>query len=221
MLVVNQETDVITPLPAESTLVAELRAAGRSFYDRGWVLGTSGNFSALIDREPLRFLVTVRGASKGDLEAEHFVLVDGADGVLRGNGKPSAESALHTAIYRARPEARAVLHTHSVWATLLSRHAAAKGGLEIRGLEMLKGLAGVTTHEHRERVPIIENSQDYASLGQSVGERLLSSPEVHGFLLRGHGLYTWGSGVAEARRHVEIFEFLFEVLGRIWQRGGC
>jgi methylthioribulose-1-phosphate dehydratase len=79
---------------------------------------------------------------------------------------------------------------------------------------MLKGLAGVTTHEHRERVPVIENSQDYAELSGEVERLLTDESDIHGIYLRRHGLYTWGETIAEARRHVEIFEFLFEVLGR-------
>ena len=79
---------------------------------------------------------------------------------------------------------------------------------------MLKGLAGVTTHQHSEWVPILENTQDYAALAREVGRLLEEKPAIHGFLLRRHGLYTWGKDVFEARRHVEILEFLFEVLGR-------
>jgi methylthioribulose-1-phosphate dehydratase len=110
--------------------------------------------------------------------------------------------------------ARAVLHTHSVWSTILSDVHAAEVGLEIAGYEMLKGLAGVTTHEHREWVPILENSQDMPALAGRVESVLSEHPGCHGFLLRRHGLYTWGRDLAEARRHVEILEFLFEVVGR-------
>jgi methylthioribulose-1-phosphate dehydratase len=86
---------------------------------------------------------------------------------------------------------------------------------------MLKGLAGVRTHEHVERPPILENSQDYTALSHIVSARVALQPEMHGFLLRRHGLYTWGQDVAEARRHVEIFEFLFEVLGRSGRRSSA
>jgi methylthioribulose-1-phosphate dehydratase len=110
--------------------------------------------------------------------------------------------------------AGAVFHTHSVWATYLSEHFARNGELLVEGFEMLKGLAGVRTHEHVESVPVLENSEDYAALSRSVIARMALQPAVHGFLLRRHGLFTWGRDVAEARRHVEVFEFLFEVLGR-------
>jgi len=104
------------------------------------------------------------------------------------------------------------MHTHSVWTTLLSsRHG---DGFAIAGYEMLKGLAGVTTHEHREWVPIVENAQEMPPLAAHVEELLRARPDVHAFILRRHGLYTWGRDLAEAVRHVEILEFLFEVLGR-------
>ena len=88
----------------------------------------------------------------------------------------------------------------------------------IQGYEMLKGLAGVTTHEHRELVPILENDQDMPRLAGRVAETLASHPEAHAFLLRRHGLYTWGETLVEAERHVEILEFLFETIGR--EQGG-
>ena len=79
---------------------------------------------------------------------------------------------------------------------------------------MLKGLDGVRTHEHREWLPILDNSQDMRELAEEVKKRLEEHPGAHAFLLRGHGLYTWGRDLAQARRHVEILEFLLEVVGR-------
>jgi methylthioribulose-1-phosphate dehydratase len=110
--------------------------------------------------------------------------------------------------------AGAVLHTHSVWSTVLSGTFASQGGLGLEGYEMLKGLEGVRTHRHREWLPILENSQDILELSQEVSRTLRENPGIHGFLLRGHGLYTWGASLQEAKRHVEILEFLMEVLVR-------
>jgi methylthioribulose-1-phosphate dehydratase len=111
--------------------------------------------------------------------------------------------------------AGAVLHTHSVWSNILSDAYARDGGVMIESFEMLKGLKDVHSHEHREWLPIIENSQDMATLAHSVEQRLNDHPDSHGFLLRRHGLYAWGRDLAEAKRHVEILEFLLEVLGRM------
>ncbi len=193
---------------------ANLSAAASEFYRRGWVLGTSGNFSALLSREPLRFLITSSGREKGALLENHFLEVDSDGTVFQGEGKPSAETLLHLVIYKLKPNASAILHTHSVWGTILSDVHFQKGGIEIEGYEMLKGLSGVLTHEHREFLPIVENSQNYFQLSWTIESVLRQNPTAHGIYLRRHGLYTWGEDISEAKRHIEIFEFLFEVLGR-------
>jgi methylthioribulose-1-phosphate dehydratase len=199
--------------PSFAKLAAELAEIGRSFYARGWVLGTSGNFSAVISREPLRLAITSTGLDKGELTTAQFLEMDEAGGVVHGNGRPSAEALLHVAVVRCL-KAGAVLHTHSVWSTVLSGTHAAQGGIGLEGFEMLKGLEGVRTHKHREWLPILENSQDMVELARRVAVMLGENPGVHGFLLREHGLYTWGANLQEAKRHVEILEFLMEVLVR-------
>ncbi len=198
---------------AHEALARLLADAGREFYGRGWALGTSGNFSAVTSRDPLRLAITASGLDKGALSPAQILEIDGRGQVTRGEGRPSDETRLHLSVVRARG-AGAVLHTHSVWSTLLSEAHAAEGRLVIEGFEMLKGLAGVRTHEHRELLPVIDNSQDMDALSRSLEEALERHPAAHGVLLRRHGLYTWGRDLAEARRHVEIFEFLLEVVGR-------
>ncbi|MDQ4120887.1 MAG: methylthioribulose 1-phosphate dehydratase [Acidobacteriota bacterium] len=196
-------------------LAASLAECGGEFYRRGWVLGTSGNFSALVSRAPVRICITASGNDKGTLTAEmHFLEIDEAAKVLNGIGKPSAETEIHLRIYDLKPEASAILHTHSIWGTILSDVFFKNGAIEIEGYEMLKGLSGVKTHEHRELVPIVENSQNYGELSRTIEKTLIENPVAHGVYLRRHGLYTWGDSVSEAKRHIEIFEFLFEVLGR-------
>jgi methylthioribulose-1-phosphate dehydratase len=196
-----------------ASLATGLAETARGFYARGWNLGTSGNFSAVLSPEPLRLAITASGLDKGALSVESFLQIDQSGKVLEGAGRPSAETALHLAIVRICG-AGAVLHTHSVWSAVLSESFQADGGFFIEGFEMLKGLEGVRTHEHKEWLPILENSQDYDSLARVVEELLRQHPKAHGFLLRRHGLYTWGVDLAAAKRHVEIFEFLFEVMGR-------
>jgi methylthioribulose-1-phosphate dehydratase len=196
-----------------SAFAAKLAIVGREFHSREWALGTSGNYSTVLRREPLRLLITSSGLDKSALSSKDFLEIDQHATVLKGKGKPSAETFLHLAVVRAR-DAGCVLHTHSVWSTLLSERYAAKGGLVISGYEMLKGLEGVKTHQHREWLPIFANDQDIPALAQKVEAELNRDPASHGFLLSGHGLYTWGEDLAQARRHIEIFEFLFEVTGR-------
>jgi methylthioribulose-1-phosphate dehydratase len=203
-----------------ASLAEQLAEVGRHCYERGWALGTSGNFSAVVRTDPLTLAITTSGVDKGLLDSSHIVAIDEHGRVLQGSGTPSAEVTLHLAIVRSRG-AGAVLHTHSVWSTILSE-AATDGGLEIQGYEMLKGLDGVRTHEHRERLPIVQNAQDWTAAAPRIETMLREHPEAHGFLIRGHGLYTWGKDLAEAKRQVEILEFLFEVMGRkrgnTWQQ---
>ncbi len=196
-----------------TALATALAVIGKGFYARGWVLGTSGNLSAVIGYDPLRLAITASGVDKGNLTSEQILQIDGDGNMLAGTGKPSDETKLHLVAVKLRG-AGAVLHTHSIWSTMLSNACAEAGGIRISGYEMLKGLAGVKTHEHQEWLPIIENSQDMPELAKTVAAALQSNPEAHGFLLRGHGLYTWGRDLNEAKRHIEIFEFLLEVMGR-------
>jgi methylthioribulose-1-phosphate dehydratase len=208
--------------PSFQQAAAELAAIGRRFYARGWVLGTSGNFSAVISRVPLRLAITASSLPKGALRASDILQCDENSRVVgRSRKRPSAETLLHVEIVR-RKAAGAVLHTHSVWSTMLSdawapgpvRDAGDGASVAIEGYEMLKGLAGVMSHEHRELVPIVDNDQDMRRLASQVGARLDQYPDAHAFLLRRHGLYTWGETLADAERHVEILEFLFETIGR-------
>ena len=196
----------------------ELIDVGRRFDARGWVLGTSGNFSVVLGRAPLRLAMTSSGTHKGQLVVDDIVEIEvpGPSSTVPGpsSRQPSAEARLHLEIVAARG-AGAVLHTHSIWSTIASERAAPARGLAIDGYEMLKGLSRVTTHEHREWIPVLENDQDMPRLASRVRETLDAHPDCHAFLLRRHGLYTWGAALPEAVRHVEILEFLLETVGRL------
>ncbi|HRX85435.1 MAG TPA: methylthioribulose 1-phosphate dehydratase [Phycisphaerae bacterium] len=193
-----------------------LRDTARLLYDHGWAFGTCGNYSVVLERDPLRLLVTASGRDKRALADEDFVIVgDEGKPVDPVGPKPSAETQLHVVLTRSR-EVGAVLHTHSVWNTVLSDLYSPQRELTIGGYEMLKGLAGITTHDTSAQIAIFENTQDIAALAAELAPRLeRRDPAVrHAFLIRGHGLYTWGRDLAEARRHVEVLEFLFEVTAR-------
>ena len=190
------------------TVAESLCATARWCYTQGWVPATSGNFSVRLNG---RILITASGLDKGTLTTAGLLEVDGSGHVLSGAGRPSAETGLHLVLYRARPQAGAILHVHTVWNTLISARHAPRGCVPIEGYELLKGLSGVTSHAYIERVPILENSQDYEDLATQLEMALEAHPHAHGVLLSRHGLYTWGQSVAEARRHLEALEFLFEV----------
>ena len=204
---------MLPPDPATRETAERLAGIVRGAYVRGWTLGTSGNFSAVVATEPLQLVITPSGADKGTVAGEQMVTIDAQGQAMDGRSRPSAETSLHLAIVRAR-DARAVSHTHSVWSTLLSDAASAQGGLAIEGYEMLKGLRGVKTHAHREWLPVIENTQDWAAEAPRVESLLRGQPHTHGLLIRRHGLYTWGRDLDEMKRHLEILEFLLEVVGR-------
>lgn len=195
------------------SVAGALVEAGRRFDARGWVLGTSGNFSAVTARAPLQLAITRSGVHKGALAESDILEINGAGAVRRGVGAPSAETQLHLEIVGSR-NAGAVMHTHSIWGTFLSDRGGDAGGVSIDGYEMLKGLAGVRSHEHHEWIPILENDQDIPRLALAVRGTLQQHPDCHGFLLRRHGLYTWGATLQDALRHVEILEFLLESVGR-------
>ena len=201
-----------TPLGSDDPAVA-LCDAISFIANRGWAPGTGGNFSVVVSEKPLQLLVTRSGVDKHSVSPEELLLVNRAGKVLNSRAKPSAETLLHTMIARVTG-ASCILHTHTIWNTVVSSRELGSE-LELTGFEMLKGLQGVKTHEHVEQVPVFENSQDIPSLARRISARMKKQPDMHGFLLRGHGLYTWASSVAEARRHVEIFEFLFEVYGQL------
>jgi methylthioribulose-1-phosphate dehydratase len=195
-------------------LAVSLAAIAKGFHGRGWLLGTSGNLSAVVQREPLRLAMSPSGIDKGELTPDQLLSIDeNARIVTDHGGKPSDESLLHIRIVKERG-AGAVLHTHSIWNTIFSDLYASEGGVKIEGYEMLKGLEGVRTHEHSEWLPIIDNSQNMPALAEIVGQTLKETPAAHGFLLRRHGLYSWGDTLAQAKRHIEILEFLLETMGR-------
>lgn len=168
----------------------------------------------LLHKEPLRLLITPSGVDKGRVSVDELIELDESGTVVAGDGRPSAEALLHVPILQER-HASVVVHTHSIWNTLASVFPGTENGeLEINGYEMLKGLKGNPTHELTEVIPILENSQDIKSLSEELRQVLRKYPQCHAALLRGHGLYTWGEDIFETRRHLEVLEFLFEVIYR-------
>ncbi len=199
----------------EATAAAGLIALIQSIHRRGWAPGTGGNFSQLRSRSPFRLLITASGVDKGTVGEQQLLEVDEHGKPLDPGLKPSAETLLHLAVLH-HTDAQVVLHTHSIWNTLASLAPQTSGGrsprrFELTGLEMLKGLRGVTTHEHVEQIPILPNSQDMPQLRLELEHLLRAEPHLHAVLICGHGLYTWGRDLAEAQRHLEVLEFLFEV----------
>jgi len=195
---------------------------GADFHARGWSLATSSNYSVVLSQQPLRILITASGKEKQNLTGKDFVIVDERGrAVDTADNKPSAETMLHV-IAAQQPNVGAILHTHSVWGTVLSDFYFSSGRVPLVGYEMQKAFAGVTTHEQPLGIEIFENTQDIPALADAVASRFrdIERPLRHAFLIRRHGLYTWGRDLTEARRQIEALEFLFEICGRTLQLQG-
>jgi methylthioribulose-1-phosphate dehydratase len=175
-----------------------LASVGRAFHARGWAPATSGNYSARLADG--RVAITVSGAHKGRLSPGDIMLLDSGD-----TRRPSAETALHQAIYRAFPDVRSVLHSHAATSVALGR--ASGDAWTIEGHELLKALPGIDTHETAVVIPIVENNQDMAAVEAATMPRIGHAPA---FMIRGHGLYGWGRSLAEAERVIEALEWLAE-----------
>jgi methylthioribulose-1-phosphate dehydratase len=179
--------------------------AGRRMDDRRWVPATAGNLSIRLDES--RIAITRGGVRKGRLEAEDIIAVDMDGRGLSDWGKPSAETALHCQLYRAFPHVGAVVHGHSVAATVLSL-ADTGPTLTFTGYEMLKAFGANPLHHDSLDLPMVDNEQDTTLLA-AVLAPLLPTARA-GYLIRGHGTYTWGPDMDTALARFEVLEFLLD-----------
>jgi len=182
-----------------------LAEVGRRLDARGWAPATAGNYSMRLDDGS--FAVTVSGRHKGRLSPDDIMRVDPAGNAI-GPGKPSAETALHLALYRLFPEVGAVLHGHSPQAVGMTRAAPQAREWVFAGHEMLKAFPGNPTHEAEIRLPIVDNSQDMAVIEHAIEPALLAPRAAPAYLIRSHGLYAWGKDLDEAERVLEATEWL-------------
>ena len=185
--------------------------AGRFIDSKGWVPATSGNFSARLSNGTIA--ITVSGKHKGRLDSDDIMLID-ADGHSLDGKKPSAETLLHTAIYRRFPDMHAVLHPHSLNSILISRLF--KDEIVLNDYELLKALTNIDTHDARAVIPVFANDQDIPRLSEQVDRYMDNRGLIHAYIIAGHGFYTWGKSVQEALRHVEALEYLFDCEIRLY-----
>lgn len=184
----------------------EVIAAGQFLFAEGWSPATSSNYSARLDEQHLA--ITVSGKHKGRLQAADIMVVDLKGQPVQSTLKSSAETLLHCVLYDWRADIGAVLHTHSVAATVLSRALAGQDCLLLRDYELQKAFPGIDSHEGELRIPIFDNTQDIDALSAESLAYLKRHPETPAYLIRGHGLYTWGATMADTLRHIEALEFL-------------
>ena len=197
-----RDHDTVSNFQQQAQVLVE---AGRELYRLGMVPATSGNFSARLDDGNIA--ITVSGRHKGRLTPDDIMLID-ANGTPLEDRRPSAETLLHVQIYQRFPATNVILHPHSVNATLLSRLQ--KGHLVLQDYELLKAFPGIDSHDCKVTVPVFANDQDIERLATKVDDYMQHAEVIHGYLIAGHGFYTWGNSADDVMRHVEAFEFLFD-----------
>lgn len=182
--------------------------AGRFLYDNGWSPATSSNYSARIDQQHIA--ITVSGKHKGELTSADVMAVNLNGDPVLSESKSSAETLLHTVVYELFPDVGAVLHTHSMAATVLSRWMEGQNELSLTDYELQKAFPGYESHESTLLIPIFDNTQNISELAAETKAYFNQNPHLPGYLIRGHGLYTWGNSMADCLRHVEALEFLIQ-----------
>jgi methylthioribulose-1-phosphate dehydratase len=190
---------------------AALAEIARDFHARGWMAGTAGNLSARADDD--HFWITASGLPKGRLDELDFLLVRVKDGEVvervRPDNKPSAETAIHRALYALFPGARACLHGHVVPAAIVADRAK-KGatGLRLPAIEMIKGF-DIWQQNPKVELPLFENHLDVAKIARDIQTRFQKTkPAVTALMVRAHGPTVWGMGLQEAYNRFEILEYL-------------
>lgn len=184
---------------------AAIVAAGRRMDRLGWVPATAGNISVRLPDGPVA--ITRSGCHKGALTPAEVMRVDLDGASLDPGAKPSYETLLHCGIYRRFPEAGAVLHGHSVAATVLSRRAG--NAIRLAGYELLKAFPGGPTHETEVALPVLDNDQDIPRLQGALDALWEATPAAPpGYLIRGHGVYVWGADMGQAMARLEALEFM-------------
>ncbi len=180
-----------------------LCAIGKECYELGWSPATSSNYSIRYDNK--HCAITSSGKHKGRLQPEDILLVD-FSGVPITQGKPSAETLLHTQLYLADENIGAVLHTHSPASVMLSQFIKTDK-LVLQGWELLKALPGISSHEDSVTIPIFDNSQDIQALADKVNQEIKQN-ELCAYLIKGHGIYSWGKNIDDCFRYLEALEAL-------------
>jgi methylthioribulose-1-phosphate dehydratase len=180
--------------------------AARELSTFGWTPATSSNFSMRVDAD--HAAITISGRHKGRLGRDDIMLIDLDGNAVGTDARPSAETALHTQVYRRWPEMNVVLHTHSRTQSVASRLFAAEGAVRLQGWELQKAITGYHTHESVLEIPVFPNTQHMPELVARVDAWLDAGKPLHAYLIDGHGIYTWGRDMAETRRHLEALEFL-------------
>ena len=185
----------LAPLPK---LRSQLVDVSRRMHANGWVANHDGNLSVKLTGN--RLLITATGISKADVDDSKLLIVDLAGKVLEGRRKPFSELELHLAIYRARPEAEAVMHAHPPVAT-----AFGLVGLELAPIAMPELVVSMG-----DKIPTLPRAlpKDEEAL-----KRLGAAARLHdAMLLSGNGALTWGTSLEMALLRMELVEHYAKIL---------
>src|SRR3990172_1825793 len=206
-------TKFLDELPPREALVE----VARDFHARGWMAGTAGNLSARADEA--HFWITASGLPKGRLQESDFILIRVADAAVIERGRaelsPSAETAIHAALYELFPDTNACLHGHTVTACVATARTAAKAtALRLPPLEMGKGF-DVWEQRPRADLALFANHLDVARIARAVLARFKKSrPKIAALLVRDHGPTLWGTSLQQAYNRFEVLDFLLNYLSR-------
>jgi len=169
---------------------------GEALFNRKYAAGGAGNLSIRLPDSS--FLVTPTGSCLGRLEPEEITKIR-ADGTQISGGKPSKEFAFHLSLYRARPEAGAVVHLHSTYLTALSC---------LRTLDRANAIRPFTPY-FVMRIGTLPVVPYYRPGDPRIGrdlEALARNTTSHGFLLANHGPVVLGRDIDEAVDNAEELE---------------
>ena len=183
------------------------------FHRRRWVSGTGGGICGPAGDG--RIYLAPTGVHKERVRPDDFFVVDVADGhVVEAPPNPDLRPSECNAIFclAARERgARSVVHSHALSAVLAADLAGDGDEVAIRDLEMLKGIRGLTNQDVH-LVPVIRNTPRESELVEQLTTVLADARFAGTFavLVADHGAYIWGDDVWEAKRHTEVYHFLFE-----------
>ncbi len=204
--IMSQPPVAVTKNDAFAQCANAVAQASRELGALGWTPATSGNFSMRVDTAHIA--ISISGRDKAHLRASDVMLADTRGQPVDSDARPSAETALHLQIYRRFADANAVLHTHSRTQSVASRAFATAGVACLQGWELQKAIRGFHSHTDTLNIPVFPNTQHMNELVVQVDAWLDAGKPLAAYLIDGHGIYTWGRDMPEARRHLEALEFL-------------
>jgi methylthioribulose-1-phosphate dehydratase len=186
----------------------------RLFYDKGWVAGTGGGICASLGDGTM--LMAPTGVHKERVTVDDLFRVNRRASVVSAPKTPGLRLTECSGIFCTIADQRkagSVMHSHGLSAVLAADLAQGGDRVAIRDLEMLKGIRGCTNSDVHA-VPVVDNTAREPELVAGI-RRVLDAPEFQRaacVLVRHHGAYIWGDDLWEAKRHAEVYHFLFEAV---------